>query len=53
MSHLICLIFLATFMGEGWDIINWIGWIHSFIWSTKTFLYDIRKPGYKQTKMGY
>ena len=25
----------------------------SFVWSTKTFLYDIRKPRYKQIKMGY
>ena len=29
------------------------GGIHSFAWSTKTFLYDIREPRYKQIKMGY
>ena len=29
------------------------GGIHSFVWSTKTFLYDIREPRYKQIKMGY
>ena len=35
------------------DIIYWKGGIHSFVWSTKTFLYDIREPRYKQIKMGY
>ena len=42
---------LATNMLEGWDIIHWKGVIHSFVWSTKTFLFDIRKPRYKQIKM--
>ena len=27
--------------------------IQSFIQGTKTFLYDIREPRYKQIKMGY
>ena len=29
------------------------GWIHTSVWSTKKFLYDIRKPRYKQIKAGY
>ena len=32
---------------------NSLGGIPSFVWSTKTFLYDIREPRYKQIKMGY
>ena len=40
-------------MREGWDIIHLKGEIHSSVWSTKTFLYDIREPRYKQIKMGY
>ena len=51
--HGFCLISLATNMLESWDIIHWKGGIHSFVWSTKTFLYDIREPRYKQIKMGY
>ena len=43
----------ATNMLEGWDMIHWKGGIHSFVWNTKTFLYDIREPRYKQIKMGY
>ena len=35
------------------DIIHWKGGIHSFVWSAKTFLYDIQGPRYKQIKMGY
>ena len=27
--------------------------IHSFVWSTKTFLYHTREPRYKQNNMGY
>ena len=41
-----CSISLATNMLEGWDIIHCKGGIHSFVWSTKTFLYDIREPRY-------
>ena len=46
MSHLISLICLATIMGEGWDIFHLKGGIHSSVWSTKTFLYIIRKLRY-------
>ena len=53
MRRSFCLISLATNMLESWDIIHWKGGIHSFVWSTKTFLYDIREPRYKQIKMGY
>ena len=45
--------FGITNMLESWDIIHWKGGIHSFVWSTKTFLYDIWEPRYKQIKMGY
>ena len=44
---------LATNMLEGWDIIHWKGGIHSFVWSTKTFLCDIWEPRYKQNSIGY
>ena len=53
MRHSYCLIALATNMLEGWDIIYWKGGIHSFILSTKTFLYDILEPRYKQIKMEF
>ena len=53
MSHFVCLLSLATNMLEGWDIFDWKDGIPSFVWSTKTFLYDIREPRYKQIKMGY
>ena len=46
-SRSFCLISLATNMLEGLDIIHWKGGIHSFVWSTKTFLYDILEPRYK------
>ena len=42
-----CLISLATNMLEGWDIIYLKGEIHSFVSSTKSFLYDIRELRYK------
>ena len=48
-----CLISLATNMLESLHIIHWKGGIHSFVWSTKTFLYNIREPRYKQIEMGY
>ena len=48
-----CLIYLATNMLECYGIIHWKGGIHSFVWSTKTFLQDIQEPRYKQIKMGY
>ena len=53
MHHSFCLISLATNMLEAWDIIHWKGGIPSFVWSTKTFLYDIQEPRYKQIKIGY
>ena len=40
-------------MLESWDMIHWKGEVRSFIWSTKTFLYDIQEPRYKQIKKGY
>ena len=51
--HRFCLISLTKNILEGWDIIHWKGGIHSFVWSTNTFLYDIREPRYKQIKMGH
>ena len=40
-------------MLEGLDIFHMKGGILRFIWSTKTFLYDIREPRYKQNNLGY
>ena len=51
-QHRFCSISLTKNILEGWDIIHWKGRIHSFVWSTKTFLYDIWEPRYKQIKMG-
>ena len=48
-----CLISLAISMLEGWNMIHLKGGIHSSVWSTKTFLYNIREPRYKQNNMGY
>ena len=53
MRSSFCLVSLSANMLEGWDIIHWKGGIHSFVWSRKTFLYDIWEPRYKQIKMGY
>ena len=44
---------MATNRLEGLDIFHLKGEINSSIWSTKTFLYEIRKPRYKNIKMGY
>ena len=44
---------LATYMLESWDLYHSKGEIHSSVWSTKTFLYDIREPRKKKIKMGY
>ena len=38
---------------EGWYIFYIKGGTHSSVLSTKTSLYDIRAPRYKQTKIGY
>ena len=53
MRHFVFLISLVTNMLERWDIIHWKGGIHSFVWSTKSFLYNIKEPRYKQNNMGY
>ena len=37
MHHSSCVIFLATNVPEGWDIIHLKGEVHSSVWSTKTF----------------
>ena len=44
-------IVLASNMLEGWYIFHSKGGIHSCVWSTKPFLYDIKEPRYKQIKM--
>ena len=44
---------MATNVPEGWDIIHLKGEVHSSVWSTKTLLYDVREPRYKEIKMGY
>ena len=53
MHRSFCVIYLATNVPEGSDIIHLKGEIHSSIWSPKTFLYDIRELRYKQNNMGY
>ena len=45
--------FPAMGMLEGCDISHVKGVIHISVWSTKTFLYDIREPRYEQIKIGY
>ena len=40
-------------MPEGWDILHLKSEIHSSVWSTKTFLYDIRELRYEQSIMDY
>ena len=44
---------LATNMLESWDLYHSKGEIHSSVWRTKTFLYNISKPRVKQNCMGY
>ena len=53
LRHNFCIIHLATKMLEGWDISHLKGRIHSFVWSTKSFLYNIRELRYEQNNMGY
>ena len=48
-----CLISPATKMIDGWNIIHLKSEIHSSVWSTKTFLYDIRELSYMQNNIGY
>ena len=38
---------------EGWDIIYFNGGIYRSIWSTKTFLYNIRELRYKPNNLEY
>ena len=52
ICHIVCFISLAINMQVGWDICHLKGGIHSSVWSTKTFLYDIREPRYEQNNMG-
>ena len=40
-------------MLDSWDISHLKGGICSSVWSTKTFLHDIREPRYKQNIMRY
>ena len=49
----ISIISPAINMLEGWDISHLKGEIHSSVWSTKTFLNDIRELRYKQNNMEY
>ena len=46
------LISLAAYMLEGWNITHLTSEIHTSVWSTKTFLYDIREPRYSNSKWG-
>ena len=48
-----CLISLVTNIVEGWYIFHLKGWINRSVWSTRTFLYNIRELRYKQNNMGY
>ena len=52
-SKIVWIISPTTNMLEGWDIFNLKGGIHCSVWSTKTFLYNIREPRYEQNNMGY
>ena len=49
----ISIISPAINMLEGWDISHLKGEIYSSVWSTKTFLNDIRELRYKQNNMEY
>ena len=40
-------------MLEALDIFHMKSGIRRFIWSTKTFLYDIREPRYKENNLRY
>ena len=48
-----CWISLVENLLEGWNIFHFKGGIQRSIWSTKTFLYDIREPRYKQKNKRY
>ena len=53
LSCSFCLISLASNILKGWDILHLKGEIHSSVWSTKTFLYNIRALRYMQNIMWY
>ena len=48
----IYLISPAIYMLECWHILHLKVGIYRSVWSTKTFLHDIREPRYKQNNMG-
>ena len=48
-----CWISPATSIIDDWDIIHLKSEIHSYVWSTKTFLYGIRELSYIQNNIGY
>ena len=48
-----CLISLDRNILEGLSMFHLKDGIHRSIWSTKTFLYNIREPRYKQNNMRY
>ena len=50
---IVSIISPATKMLEGWDISHLKGGIDSSVQSTKTFLYIIREPRYKQNNNWY
>ena len=52
-TRLIFIISPAINMLEGCDISHLKGGIHCSVSSTKTILYNIREPRYKQIKMRY
>ena len=49
----VCSISPVTNMLKVWYTLHLKGRIHRFVWSTKTFLYNIREPRYKLNKIGY
>ena len=50
---IVWIISLATNMLDSCDISHLKNGICSSVWSTKTFLYDIREPRYKRNNMEY
>ena len=52
VPKIVWLISLAANLLDGWDISHLKGGICSSVWSTETFLHDIREPRYKQSNMG-
>ena len=52
MPHSFCVISMARNMPEGRDVIHSKGEIHSSVWSTKTFTYDIKSRDISKSKWG-